>query len=81
MRIVIPKQKLEELKPCREYYLESPEWNGEALVYEDWDASAKRLLSTSVGRTQLSWLVKNGLVPMTNEEFVKARRQISGAVK
>jgi hypothetical protein len=73
MQVTIPKSKLEEAGPCRAYFLDSPEWNGEALVYVDWAKSAKRLLSTRLGTVQLDWLVKNKLVPMTSEEFLAAR--------
>jgi hypothetical protein len=73
MQVVIPKAKLEEASPCRDYFLDSPDWNGEALVYANWEETVRRLLSTRKGTVQLNWLVDNGLVPMTSEEFVAAR--------
>jgi hypothetical protein len=72
MQVVIPKEKLEALRAC-DAYTKSPEWNGEALVYSDWDATVIRLMSTGPGITFLGYLVKNELVPMTKEEFKKAR--------
>jgi hypothetical protein len=72
MQVVIPKEKLEALKAC-DAYIKSPEWNGEALVYSDWDATVRRLMSTGPGITFLGYLVKNELVPMTKEEFRQAR--------
>jgi hypothetical protein len=73
MQVVIPKSKLEAEKACADYF-DSPEWNGEALVYADWGQTVERLLSTRRGVLQLSWLVSHKLVPMTLEEFAAARK-------
>ena len=68
MRVVIPKEKLEAVRACSDY-LKSPEWNGEALVYENWEQTVERLLSTRAGVIQLNWLIDRKLVPMTVDEF------------
>lgn len=69
-QVVISKEQLIAARACtKDSYFDSPEWNGEALVYADWEASRERLLSTSRGTSQLSFLVAKGLVPMTREEF------------
>lgn len=72
VQVVISKNKLEQLGACKAY-LTSPEWNGEALVYSDWDATVKRLMSTGPGVTYLGFLVAKELVPMTKEEFARTR--------
>lgn len=71
-RVVVTKAQLETAHACRAY-LKSPEWDGEALVYSDWDATVKRLLSTSAGVGYLNFLVVRGLVPMTLDEFKERR--------
>lgn len=68
MQVIITEAQLEERRACSDY-LRSPEWNGEALVYADWDKTVERLLSTPHGAVQLGWLVSHGLVPMTAEEL------------
>jgi hypothetical protein len=73
MQVVIPKNRLEEERACP-VYLESPEWNGEALVYANWDQTVSRLLSTRAGTTYLGFLVVHKLVPMTAPELTEARR-------
>lgn len=72
MQVVISKSQLESAHACADYF-DSPEWNGESLVYADWTKSVARLLSTPKGTLQLGWLVKNGLVPMTRDELIAAR--------
>ena len=80
MRIVIDKATLKRHRACNRSWgtddsIVSPEWDAElqALVYEDWSATAKRLLSSPAGAIQLKWLVEHELVPMTATEFEKAR--------
>lgn len=74
MRVVVTKQQLTEGGSCG-MHLDSPEWNAkeEALVFADWDKTARRLLSTEGGVRRLRWLVERGLVPMTVAEFETAR--------
>lgn len=74
MQVVISRDRLEASHACP-VYLKSPEWDTElqALVYSDWDASAARLLSTPRGTKYLGFLVKSGLVPMTQAQFTEAR--------
>jgi hypothetical protein len=67
-QVVIPKEKLVELKACS-VYLDSPEWNGEALVYSNWEETVERLMSTGPGITYLGFLVAKKLVPLTKDEF------------
>lgn len=74
MQVVITKAQLEAVPACQAY-LKSPEWNGEALVYADWNATVKRLLSSGYGITYLGFLVKNKLVPLTVNEFRALRSQ------
>lgn len=76
MEVVITKDRLMAARACRKSYLNSPEWDAEreALVYANWDATAKRLLSTKDGIVYLDFLVANGLVPMTREQFKAARK-------
>lgn len=78
MRVVVPKEKLEQAKACKAY-LKSPEWNGEALLYSDWSKTVERLLSTRAGTTYLGFLVARGLVPMTKEELIEARHAARAA--
>lgn len=66
--VIITKAQLEAIPACKAY-LASPEWNGEALVYSDWDATAARLQETRIGMRYLNWLVDNKLVPMSREEY------------
>jgi len=73
MQVVITKAQLEAAHACKDYF-DSPEWNGEALVYADWEKTVERLLSTRRGTVQLSFLVANRLVPMTPEELTGAKR-------
>jgi hypothetical protein len=80
MRVVIDKATLKRHRACNGSWdpdgaIISPEWDAEqqALVYEDWSATAKRLLSSPAGTIQLEWLVAHKLVPMTVTEFKKAR--------
>jgi hypothetical protein len=74
--VVITKDQLEAGGPCQPFHLKSPEWDEEreALVYEDWEATVKRLSSTKDGLTQLGWLVAHNLVPMTRLEFRAVRK-------
>lgn len=72
MKVTITKAQLEAAKACPAY-LKSPEWDGKALVYTDWAATAKRLASTSQGLTYLDFLVVSGLVPMTRAEYKQVR--------
>lgn len=74
MQVVITKDQLEKAEPCTPNYLTSPEWNGEALVYNDWKATVQRLASTRAGLLQLNWLVTKKLVPMSEAEFVEVKR-------
>jgi hypothetical protein len=74
MQVVIQKSELEAAHACKKSYLKSPEWNGEALVYSDWDKTVKRLLSTPAGTTYLGFLVLRKLVPMTADELSAAKR-------
>lgn len=75
-QVVITKDQLESGGPCEPFHLKSPEWDEEreALVYEDWEATAKRLSSTPGGLSQLAWLVSRGLVPMSRVQFRAVRR-------
>ena len=73
MQVIITKAQLEANRACKAY-LTSPEWNGEALVYSDWDATVKRLLTTRSGTVYLDYLVAHGLVPMTKDEFVALKK-------
>ena len=75
-QVVITKDQLESGGPCQPFHLKSPEWDEEreALVYEDWKATAKRLSSTIDGLSQLGWLVSRGLVPMSRMQFRAVRR-------
>jgi len=73
MQVTIPKSRLEEEHACKDYF-DSPEWNGEALVYADWDQTVARLMTTRQGVLHLSWLVSHKLVPMSIEEFAAIRR-------
>ena len=70
--VTITQAELKANNACSAY-LKSPEWNGEALVYSNWDATAQRLLSTRSGITYLDWLIAHKLVPMTLAEFTAAR--------
>lgn len=76
MEVVVTKDQLEKASACR-VYLESPEWDKErqALVYPDWEATVKRLLSTRAGMSYLSFLVTYGLVPMTKEQLKAAKKE------
>ena len=80
MCIVIDKATLKRHRACNRSWdpgggIVSPEWDAElqALVYEDWSATAERLLSSPAGVVQLRWLVDHELVPMTVAEFETAR--------
>lgn len=75
MEIIIPKSSLEAAHACK-VYLKSPEWNGEALVYADWEKTVERLLSTPAGTTYLGFLVLRKLVPMTPDELAAAKRAV-----
>jgi hypothetical protein len=57
-------------------HLNSPEWDAEqeALVYQNWDATVTRLLSSRRGTVHLEWLVVRSLVPMTVDQFLEARK-------
>ena len=73
MQVTITKSQLEANRACK-VYLTSPEWNGEALVYADWDATVSRLLATREGMSHLDFLVVRALVPMTVEEFIALKK-------
>jgi hypothetical protein len=72
MQVVITKTQLEAFKACDAYF-KSPEWNGEALVYPDWEKTVDRLMSTGPGVTYLGFLVAKKLVPLTKDEFKALR--------
>ena len=73
MQVVVTRAQLDEHKACPRYAT-SPNWNGEALVYPDWDQAVDRLLSTPDGIDRLGWLVVHELVPMSRSEFIAARK-------
>lgn len=75
-QVIITKDQIEKGGPCAPFHLESPEWDEEqqALVYKDWEATAKRLSATKEGLTQLAWLVGRNLVPMDRLELRKVRK-------
>lgn len=77
MRVVITNAQLRKYRSCKGAYT-NPEWDpkeGEAgaLVFVDWDASVKELLSTPKGIARLEWYVLHKLVPMTADELVAAK--------
>ncbi len=76
MQVVIPISSLKKHQACL-VYLQSPEWNAEreALVYDDWNATVDRLMSTPNGRVWLGWLVGKRLVPMTVAEFHERKKR------
>lgn len=73
MRVAIDSATLRRHRACSAAY-DSPEFNEEedALVYSDFSQSVNRLMATELGRGQLKWLVRHGLVPMTIEQFEAA---------
>jgi hypothetical protein len=77
MEVIVTKEQLRET--CG-VHTSSPEWNAEreALVYPDWDATVARLLSTRKGTAYLDALVARGIVPMTRDEFIEARKSRRG---
>lgn len=78
--VVITKDRLEEARACR-VYLDSPEWDKEreALVYTDWDATVRRLMSAREGMAYLDFLVARELVPMTKDTFQAMRSALRTA--
>lgn len=77
MQVIITRAELVAARAC-DVYLTSPEWNGEALVYSDWNATVMRLLSNRISSRYLDFLVARKLVPMTTEEFIAARNALRG---
>ena len=77
MRVVIDNRALRRNRSCKGAYT-NKEWDpkeGEAgaLVFPDWDASVKELLSTRKGVARLDWYVLHKLVPMTDDELIAAK--------
>lgn len=78
--VIVTRSDLEAHRACHAY-LDSPEWNGESLVYSDWEATTARLSGTREGLAYLGWLVRNGLVPMTQSEYLALRRKAKRAFR
>lgn len=78
MRVVIDNAALRKNRSCKGAYT-NREWDPElqALVFPDWDASIKELLSTPKGLARLEWYVRHNLVPMTMTEFITAKSGVS----
>jgi hypothetical protein len=74
MRVVIDNKELRRNRSCRGTYT-NKEWDPaeQALVFPDWEASVKELLSTPEGLIRLDWYVRHNLVPMTMSEFIAAK--------
>jgi hypothetical protein len=85
--VTIKKADLDAKKPCKPWYLSSPEWNESqgALVYTDFEATVERLMSTPFGRDRLRWLVHHELVPMTTsalkERITKMRSENAAKIR
>jgi hypothetical protein len=77
MRVRIDKAVLKRHRACTAAYT-SVEWDEaqQALIYNDWEASIARLLSSPEGVKQLEWLVAHKLVPMTEAEFSEAKSHV-----
>jgi hypothetical protein len=74
MRVVIDNAALRKARSCKGAYT-NREWDPalQALVFPDWDASVKELLSTPKGRARLEWYARHNLVPMTLDQFIAAK--------